>query len=146
MFSSEQMSFLRRTYIARVATSSSKCVPHATPVYFANDSTSIFFATERSTRKLKDVLTNPVASAVVDEFKADWVNDAESSGLVWKTEERAVVINGRALVHSDGETPTYGAMYDALFEKYPDYRAQGWKKGESPIIQVMAERIHSWGI
>ncbi|MHB8701691.1 MAG: pyridoxamine 5'-phosphate oxidase family protein [Nitrososphaerales archaeon] len=142
-FTKKHLAFLRRNYVARIATSSGKSEPHISPIYFANDNDSVFFATETSTMKFKNLVENPVAALVVDEFDARWLHEKKSDT---STTEKALVVRGKAEIFVDGEDARYTAMYRKLFEKYPDYRNQNWRKGESPIIKVRANRISSWGI
>lgn len=96
--------------------------------------------------KYRDLRENPVASTVVDDFEANWLKEPEDKGAHWKTKQRAVIIRGKVSIFQDGNDQYYVGMYRSLFEKYPDYRAQGWQRGEYPIIQVSAEKITSWGL
>ena len=139
-FDSKQLAFLSKNYIARVASCGKDMHPHVSPVYFANNADSIFFATEKDTKKFKDISENASAGVVVDDFDADWLHNKKSANTV----EHAVVVSGRAMIFNRGSE--YHEMYSKLFEKYPDYREENWKEGASPIIRVRAERITSWGL
>lgn len=139
-FDPKQLAFLSKNYVARVATCGKGMRPHVSPVYFANDSDSIFFATEKDTNKFKDISENARASIVVDDFDADWLHNRKGTNTV----ERAVVVNGRARIFESGDG--YHSMYSKLFEKYPDYKEENWEEGVSPIIQVAATRVTSWGL
>jgi len=139
-FSSNQLRFLSKNYIARIATCNRRMQPHISPIYFANYSDSIFFATERGTRKFRDIVENGSASLVVDDFDADWLHGRKGS----KTRERAVIVYGPTSIFEGG--PKYHSMYLKLFSKYPDYREEDWKERESPIIKIWAEKIISWGL
>jgi uncharacterized protein len=136
----KELAFLSRSYIARVATAGKALHPHVSPVYFANSSDSIFFATEKDTRKFKDLMENAFASVVVDDYDADWMHGR--SGI--ETVTHAVVVSGKAKIFFRGNT--YHKMYQRLFEKYPDYRAEAWKEGASPIVRLSAHRALSWGL
>jgi nitroimidazol reductase NimA-like FMN-containing flavoprotein (pyridoxamine 5'-phosphate oxidase superfamily) len=139
-FSSKQNQFLRKSYIARVASCGKDNFPHVSPVYFANDANSIFFATEKETRKFKDISENAVMFAVVDYFDADWIHEKEGTESV----TRAIVISGKSRIILKGKL--YHKLYSQLFEKYPDYRKENWEEGSSPIIRINARKITSWGV
>ena len=140
-FNDAQMRFLKRLLIARVATCGSNCMPHVSPVYFSNTRSSIFFAIEKNTQKYSDLVSNPHAALVLDEFQAHWLRGSGAPDSV----EKAVVIQGPAKIFGNVDR-SYSFMYRKLFEKYPDYRREGWKKGESPIVNVEARKITSWGL
>jgi nitroimidazol reductase NimA-like FMN-containing flavoprotein (pyridoxamine 5'-phosphate oxidase superfamily) len=136
-----ERTFLERSYIARIATCSRR-IPHVTPIYFASDKDSVFFATEETTRKFKDVNENDRVSLVVDEFDADWLHGDETST---KTYEKAIVISGRASIFRSGDL--YVSMYKDLLRKYPDYKTENrWELGELPIIRIKISKIISWGL
>ncbi len=139
-FDSKQLVFLQKNYIARVASCGINGLPHVSPVYFADDKDSIFFATEKGTQKFKDISKNPKASIVVDDFDADWLHGRKGT----ETIEHAVVVSGSATILESGQE--YHAMYSKLFEKYPDYREENWDEGATPIIKVSADKIISWGL
>jgi len=79
--------------------------------------------------KFKDILRNNRVSLVTDEFDADWLHGRGTT----RTDEKAVVINGRASIFSEGRI--YLHMYHLLRNKYPDYKAEkSWMPGEIPNI------------
>lgn len=143
-FNRNQISFLNSSYVARIATSTKKGEPYVSPIYFANDNNSIFFATESSTIKFKLISINPQVAIVVDSFDASWLHTKTPKDI--STKERAIVIRGKAKIFADGKSREYAAMYHRLFKKYPDYREQAWKKGESPIVKVTPQKVTSWGL
>lgn len=142
-FDRNQVSFLNSSYIARIATSTRTGEPYISPIYFANDGDSIFFATETSTIKFKLISLNPKVAIVIDSFDASWIHSKHKKV---STKECAIVIRGKAKIFADGKSKEYAMMYHKLFRKYPDYREQAWKKGESPIVKVIPEKVTSWGI
>jgi len=141
-FSKNEMEFLKSTYIARIATCSKDLIPHVTPIYFANDRLSLFFATEKRTKKFSDIVENSHVSLVVDVFDADWLHDSKTGT---RTNEKAIVISGIASIRSKG--PLYYKMYKTLFQKYPDYRTtEKWQVGDLPIIRISVRNVISWGL
>lgn len=143
-FNRNQISFLNSSYVARIATSTKKGEPYVSPIYFANDDNSIFFATESSTIKFKLISINPQVAIVIDSFDASWLHTKMRKDIF--TKERAIVIRGNAKIFTDGKSREYASMYHRLFKKYPDYREQAWKKGESPIVKVTPQKVTSWGL
>jgi nitroimidazol reductase NimA-like FMN-containing flavoprotein (pyridoxamine 5'-phosphate oxidase superfamily) len=133
-FSDSQLSFLKRKYIARIATVS-KHEPHISPIYFTFDRVSIFFVTEPKTMKFRDIVENPLASIVVDEFDAGWLHGKD--GL--RTNEKAVVILGRATIIENKRL--HKRVSSTFKERYPDFQADGYPTTTTPIIRVMANRI-----
>jgi nitroimidazol reductase NimA-like FMN-containing flavoprotein (pyridoxamine 5'-phosphate oxidase superfamily) len=135
------LKFLSRNYVARLATCSLEAIPHVSPIYFGCNRSSVFFATEKTTRKFRDILHNNRVSLVVDEFDADWLHNKRTN----RTTEKAVVVNGLASIFSGGRTYLY--MYKSLRNKYPDYRAEkSWMPGELPIIRISIDKVVSWGL
>ncbi len=138
---SNALKFLSMNYIARIATCSSEAIPHVSPIYFACNGASVFFATEKTTLKFKDILNNNSVSLVVDEFDADWFHGKRTD----HTSEKAVIVNGRASIFFEGRT--YLNMYRLLRNKYPDYKAEkSWMPGELPIIRISIEKVITWGL
>jgi uncharacterized pyridoxamine 5'-phosphate oxidase family protein len=141
-FSKNETEFLKSNYIARIATCSNDLIPHVTPIYFANDRSSLFFASEKRTKKYSDIVENSHVSLVVDVFDADWLHGPKTGT---RTTEKAIVISGIASIRSRGML--YNRMYKTLFQKYPDYRtSKKWLVGELPIVRVSVRNILSWGL
>jgi len=60
-------SFLDRPLIARIATCNPDTFqPHVVPVWYEWDGKSVWVSSFRSTRKVREILKNPLASLVVD--------------------------------------------------------------------------------
>lgn len=133
-FSDSQLRFLAGNYVARIATSS-KDEPHVSPIYFAFDRDAIFFVTERTTSKFKDIETNPKASIVVDQFDADWLHGKKGPG----TTERAIAILGRATIIKD--KTLHKLMCQVFMERYPDFEEEKYPTEATPILKVRADRI-----
>jgi nitroimidazol reductase NimA-like FMN-containing flavoprotein (pyridoxamine 5'-phosphate oxidase superfamily) len=133
-FTESQLSFLKGKYIARIATTSND-EPHISPIYFTFDRESIFFATESSTSKFRDIVKNPKASVVVDEFDADWLHGTQGPN----TTERALVVLGRAIAVNDNGV--HKSLRLAFMEKYPDFRATNYPIEATAIIRVFADKI-----
>jgi nitroimidazol reductase NimA-like FMN-containing flavoprotein (pyridoxamine 5'-phosphate oxidase superfamily) len=76
--------FLAQPFLARMATADPQTLqPHVVPVWYAWDGASLWISTFRGTRKVHELVRNPLISVVIDQ-------DAEISGL------RAVILEGRA--------------------------------------------------
>lgn len=80
----EYDAFLAQPLIARMATANPKTLqPHVVPVWYAWDGTNLWINTFRGTRKVRDLLKNPLISVVVD-------NATPLEGL------SAVILEGKA--------------------------------------------------
>jgi len=101
----------------------------------------VFFATEKTTVRFNDILNNNRVSLVVDEFDADWLHGRRTG----RTSEKAIVIDGRASIFSEGRA--YLHMYNLLRNKYPDYKLEkSWMPGKIPIITISIDKLVSWGL
>ena len=79
---------LNEPILARMATANPESLqPHVVPVWYAWDGTSLWINTFRGTRKMRDLLKNPLISVVVD-------RTGHSSGL------SAVILEGKAEIIS----------------------------------------------
>jgi PPOX class probable F420-dependent enzyme len=75
--------FLDEPLIARLATADLNGQPHAVPVWYGWDGTSIWVSSFSNTRKIKDLYQNPRISIVIDK--------SEEGG-----ETKAVIMEGKA--------------------------------------------------
>ena len=126
--SGEELKFLQRHEVCRLATASKKAVPHVVPVVYALDRDKIVFVVDYETKKLKNLKENPVASLVVDDYEPS----------------RAVFIQGDCQIFERGKE--YLSLLRILFNRFEFYRKNPWGEGESPIIVVTPSKILSWGL
>ncbi len=122
---------LRR--ILRVATTDKNGTPHNVPVCHVVDGDRIYFATEKKSKKVKNLTENRKLALVCDEYSETW------SYL------RGVLIQGEARIISKG--PEFRKLRRLLYQKYPQYeRDVPIKEGKAVIIEVTPRNVVSWGI
>ena len=148
----EERAVLERARVATLATADGDGHPHAVPVCYAvledagGDSTSdsgrdprLVSAIDekpkstRNLRRVRDVRTNPHATALVDYYSEDW------SRLAW------VQVRGRAaVIEADrGNDTIHDAAVGALESKYDQYADHDL--AERPVLAIRVERTLSWG-
>ena len=124
----KELLFLKANELCRLATVSADCIPQVTPVIYAMDGESIVVATDYGTKKLKNLRANPKVSLVVDKYHPN----------------KGVVIQGDCVIYEQGKE--YLHLLKILFSKFEYYRKNPWKEGEAPILQIIPEKVKSWGL
>lgn len=137
-FTAEEASFLVCQRVARLATADGNGNPHAIPVCFAYDGSSIYIALDEKPKdvpatrlkRVRNILENPAVALVADRYDEDW------SLLAY------VMVRGRAeLVQPDsGE---HAAAIRLLRGKYHQY--ENMRIGDNPVIAIRPRRVVSWG-
>ncbi|MGH7892036.1 MAG: TIGR03668 family PPOX class F420-dependent oxidoreductase [Thermodesulfobacteriota bacterium] len=125
--------------VARMATADGSGRPHVVPVCFAYDGHNIFTPLDKKPksvpagelRRVKNILSNPRVSLVVDGYYEDWKR------LYY------VLVYGLASVIESGEE--YRNSLILLSRKYPQYRKMGLEEAGLPVIKIVPESIVSWG-
>jgi PPOX class probable F420-dependent enzyme len=131
-----QLAFIAQQPVGRLATADRHGYPHVVPVCYVYENAAFFIAIDEKPKttirpkRLRNIAENPQVALVIDVYHADW------SQLAW------LMVQGQAKVWEQGaEQPESLA---ALRQKYPQYRDMALE--QRPLIQIMAERILSWGI
>jgi nitroimidazol reductase NimA-like FMN-containing flavoprotein (pyridoxamine 5'-phosphate oxidase superfamily) len=124
----KELAFLRRHEVGRLATASKAALPHIVPVVFAMDGDRVVIAVDYRTKKLKNLMENPVAAIVVDDYDPNM----------------GIMIQGKCEILERGKE--YLRLLKVLFDRFEFYRKNPWGEGESPIIVVIPDRKASWGI
>jgi PPOX class probable F420-dependent enzyme len=133
----EQLDFLSRTRVARLATADQNGQPHVIPIVFATDGSRLFTPLDEKPKRLplsklkrvRNLSANPKLSIIVDEYDEDW------SRLGW------VLVAGTGEIVNTGDLHTAGARL--LRQKYPQYATMSFEN--RPLIVVTPNRITSWG-
>jgi nitroimidazol reductase NimA-like FMN-containing flavoprotein (pyridoxamine 5'-phosphate oxidase superfamily) len=129
--SAPELSFIKKMGVARVATVDAECVPHVTPVCPLVESSRIYFGSETSSKKVRNIKANPEIAIVFDEYHDSW------RGL------RGVMIHGRARLV---DRKTFNRVRSKLYKKYPKYESDAALEfGESSVVEINPERKVSWG-
>ena len=135
--SPEVHSFIQRHRVARMATADADASPHVIPICYAYDGSDIYLVIDRKPKtvsprglkRVRNLLANPRAAVVIDDFSEDW------SQLAY------VLVQGPAQLLESGEE--HKRAVELLKEKYPQYREMGIE--DSPVIKVTVERAIPWG-
>ncbi len=123
--------------VAHLATAGTDGRPHVVPICFVWRDGLIYTPLDlkpkrasdpRRLRRIRNILSNPRASIVVDRWDEDW------SRLAY------VLVEGEATLLEDGAE--YRAAQAALLAKYPQYRALPLEG--RPIVRIRAERVVAW--
>ena len=134
----EQVSFLVRQRVARLATAAPSGEPHAIPVCFAFDGARIHIALDEKPKdvpptrlkRVRNLLENPNVAFIADRYSEDW------NLLAY------VMVRGQAeLVQPD--TEAHAAAVRLLRGKYHQYEEM--KLEENPVISIRPGRVASWG-
>ena len=131
-----QATLLNETPIGHLATADGNGRPHVIPVCFACDGQRIYSVLDakpksgslRRLRRVRNILTNPQVSLVIDHYEADW-------SRLWY-----LLVRGRAeLLEPCAEQAAAIALLRA---KYPQYREMALDG--NPVIKITPERATGW--
>jgi PPOX class probable F420-dependent enzyme len=123
---------LERERVCRVATADRSGRPHVVPVCHVWVGGKLYFATEGTSRKVRNLLQNPRVCVVVDVYTEDW------SRLV------GVLVEGTARVVRSG--PLFRRVRALLYRKYPQYPEDAAVEPRgSVVVEVTPRRVSSWG-
>lgn len=123
--------------VGRLATADASGAPHAIPICYAFDGTSIYSALDlkpkrvegRRLKRVRNISENPQVALVIDEYSEDW------------NELAYVLIQGRAEILNNGDEQARAETM--LREKYPQYRELLQQGGT--ILKITPRRVISWG-
>jgi coenzyme F420-0:L-glutamate ligase/coenzyme F420-1:gamma-L-glutamate ligase len=138
VLSPEQIAFLGRQRVARLATADGAGEPHVVPVCFAYSPGGIYVALDEKPKgvpparlkRVRNILQNPGVAFVADRYAEDW------SLLAF------VMLRGRAGLLEPGSREHVDAVR-LLRGKYHQYERMGLE--ENPVIAIRPERVASWG-
>jgi PPOX class probable F420-dependent enzyme len=141
MLSRRHRDFLDRSRVGHLATAETGGAPHVIPVCYAiaadPEGGDTLYITidekpkrqDRPLKRLRNILENPQAAFVVDQWDEDW------SRLGW------VMLRGRAEILYAG--PEHDRAQALLVARYPQYRAM--QLGDLPVIALRIARATAWG-
>ena len=132
----EELDFLSRARVGRLATGDAAGQPHVIPIVFATDGQSLYTPIDKKPKRLaanqlkrvRNLLENPKLAFVVDHYDEDWTK------LVW------VMIKGTGTLIESGEAYTTGIRL--LERKYPQYRQMPLT--DRPMIVITPLEVTSW--
>lgn len=127
-FSKAEERFLETNELGRLATVSPDGMPHVVPVCYIYRVGTLLIATDYSTRKYRNLLSNGKVAFVVDTYGPN----------------RGILVQGNAKMLESG--PEFRDVYDTFYRKFDWVRADPWKEGEAPFVRIESIKKVSWGI
>ncbi len=131
--------FLAARRVGHLATANAAGAPHVVPVCYALDDDALYFVADdkpkrrppRELLRLQNLLVNPHAALVVDDYADDW------SQLAY------VLVRGPAHVVRD--PATHDVAIALLRVRYPQYVAMALDDPDrTPVVRITPERVVSW--
>ena len=126
IFSPNELRFLRRHELCRLATASNDGKPHVVPVIYALDGEDVIIAIDYGTKKLGNLRQNNRVALVVDDYRPN----------------HAVMLEGECSILERGKD--YLRLLQVLFDRFEIYRKHPWSEGESPILRVRPTKVVVW--
>src|SRR5262245_61752619 len=127
-----ELSLIRKARVARVATVDNKGMPHVVPVCPVLDGPKIYFASETTGKKIRNLRKKPSIAMVFDEYHDSW------RGL------KGVMVQGRAKIV---DRKTFDRIKAKLYKKYRQYEsAAELEYGESSIIEMTIQNKVGWSM
>jgi nitroimidazol reductase NimA-like FMN-containing flavoprotein (pyridoxamine 5'-phosphate oxidase superfamily) len=127
----KETEFVESMRVARVATVDSSGVPHNVPVCPWFENGKAYFATEKNSKKARNISANPHVTMVFDEYSEAW------------NYLRGVMIQGHARIIRAAE---FQKIRKRIYEKYAQYESKSAiGERDSFIVEVEPDRKFSWG-
>lgn len=131
MLSREELRFLARERVVRLATATRDGTPWVVPVCHAVAAGRIYVGSAATGRKVANIRGTGKVSLVADRYTERW------------TALRGVALIGRAEVFTRG--PVFERGRRLLYRKYPQYaREAPLKPGDSVILRITPLHVTSW--
>jgi PPOX class probable F420-dependent enzyme len=125
--------FIALQRVIRVATVDRNGMPHDVPVCNIVEGNHIYFATEKKSKKVKNLTENNKVALVCDEYSEIW------SYL------KGVLIQGEARIIPKGIE--FRKLRRMLYQKYSQYEKEATiEEGNTVIIEVTPQKVVSWGL
>jgi nitroimidazol reductase NimA-like FMN-containing flavoprotein (pyridoxamine 5'-phosphate oxidase superfamily) len=125
--------FIEFQRVCRVATISKDGVPHNVPVCPILEGDRIYFASEASAAKVRNVRHTGRVALTFDEYSEVW--SALRGVLIWGT--------GRVI----DAGPTFRRVRKLLYRRYPQYENFArLDEKDSTMVEVTPTRTFSWGL
>lgn len=125
--------FLAFQRVCRVATVSRNGVPHNVPVCPILEGDRIYFASETSAVKVRNIRATGHVALAFDEYTEAW------SGL------KGILIRGTGRTIEAG--PAFRRIRKLLYQRFPQYEDYAvLEEKETAIVEVTPKRTFSWGL
>lgn len=137
--SDEEVAFVARGRVARLATVDEGGVPSIVPICYAYNGRNLYTPVDKKPKRLppnrlkrvRNILRNPVVAVLIDRWSERW------------GELAYVILRGRAELVTSGEE--YDSALVLLEDKYEQYRQMDLKGSGFPIIKICPSSVTSWG-
>ena len=133
----EQRAFADSHRVARLATSGAGGEPHVIPICYALDGERFYFvvdekpkATRSGLKRLRNLIENPRAAIVVDDYDDDWARLAY------------LLVRGPASIV--GDDAEYERVLALLRSRYRPYASMPLRRETHPMVRIDAEHVHFW--
>lgn len=126
-FTKKETDFMKEQIVARVSTISQKEWPQTTPILYVFDGQNIYFAIDFTTKKYKNLKSNPRISIAID---------------VYARTPRAVTVQGNAEILEKG--PEFRKALDLIIGQLEYYKNNPFKEGEAAIVKIVPVTKSSW--
>ena len=131
--SGKVLAFIRSQRVARVATGGRRCAPHNVPVCPVAIGGRIYFATDKTARKVRNLRANPRAAVVFDRYSENWGRLA------------GVMVAGRCTILEHGAA--FQRARQALYRKYKSYaRSAPIEEGDTVVVELTPTDSYAWGL
>jgi len=128
-----ERAFIEYQRVCRVATVSQEGVPHNVPVCPILDGDRIYFASETSSVKVRNIRQTSHVALTFDEYTEAW------------SQLKGVLIRGAGRVIEAG--PVFRRVRKLLYQRFPQYeRFAALEERESVLVEVTPGRTFSWGL
>ncbi len=125
--------FVAYQRVCRVATVGKDGVPHNVPVCPILVEDRVYFASEATATKIRNVRTTGHVAVTFDEYSEAW------AGL------KGVLLRGSGKLIDRG--PAFRRIRKLLYQRYPQYEAYAaLEEKDAAIVEVTPTRKFSWGL
>jgi len=119
--------------VCHVATVDARRTPHLVPVCHVLADGKLYFASEKSARKVRNLRATPTVAVTVDLYSDDW------------SQLKGVMLQGEAAVIDKG--PRFRKLRKLLYAKYPQYPDKAaLEEGDAGVVEVTPTNVFSWGM
>jgi uncharacterized pyridoxamine 5'-phosphate oxidase family protein len=129
---------LNQRRIGYLCTADSKNRPHLTPIFIIYDSKmqKIYFQTDRTSKKVRDILENSMVSLTVD--IRDSINPFNNEGVMVQGDTEILETDLKKAISED-----LGIAFDIFKRKFIDVVAKG-KPDDKVVVRVNIRKMVYW--
>ncbi len=132
LFSKQQVEFLEKQPVARLATFLAYEPPHLVPVCYAFDGENFYIGTGISSRKVKNLRADSRAALLIDTYVEEW------------GQLKSILVQGEAEILETGVE--FEKAREMLHKKYPQYASMPITEGEDVIIKIVPKKVTVRGL